>query len=178
MSARTTAWLLLLLLPWLLLRLLGPSPWPLLTRASPGSSSGRVSSSSPTIVLRVETGRPGGEEEEEEENTPPPRLTLAPITGPPSSLLPILGESGVSARKLPGGSVASLAQSSDHAVPREATRKKTPDGPCVATRLGSATIARLAPKYMPEVVSETERDFSCGGTHCASTVWMAGKMRP
>ena len=79
---------------------------------------------------------------------------------------------------LPGASRASSAHAAAHAAPNAPMSKNTARGPPASTTDGTRSIAAAAPMYMPEVTRDTARDFSWGGVHCASTVWMAGKMRP
>lgn len=76
-----------------------------------------------------------------------------------------------------GGSTAKLYQIMDQRKPKKASTRKINLGPYL-TKLGKKRVPQAAPRYIPEVVRETDRDLSCGGTHCARTVCMEGKMKP
>ncbi|GER35318.1 mediator of RNA polymerase II transcription subunit [Striga asiatica] len=66
----------------------------------------------------------------------------------------------------------------DHIAPNAASAINTDFGPRSLTRVGRTSMPAAAPKYIPEVVRETDLERSCGGTHWARTVWMEGKMKP
>ncbi len=62
-----------------------------------------------------------------------------------------------------------MIHADSQARPSAPFSKRSEPGPRAAATAGSASMAAAEPRYMPEVVSDTARARSCGGTHCSST---------
>ncbi|CAB4298015.1 unnamed protein product [Prunus armeniaca] len=60
-------------------------------------------------------------------------------------------------------------------APRAASARKRIGGLYIFQGLEEQHSCRSTPRYIPEVVKRTDLDLSCGGTHCARTVWIEGK---
>ena len=68
-----------------------------------------------------------------------------------------------------GMSRPTMIHADSQARPSAPFSKRSEPGPRAAATAGSASMAAAEPRYMPEVVSDTARARSCGGTHCSST---------
>jgi hypothetical protein len=77
-----------------------------------------------------------------------------------------------------GCSRPSATHRTSHPIPHSATVRGTACGPMSAAMLGMKIMARVDPRYMPDVVMETARARSCAGIHSATTECTAGMMRP
>ena len=58
-------------------------------------------------------------------------------------------------------------QADSQTKPSAPLRSSREPGPRAAATAGSASMAPAEPRYIPEVVRDTARARSCGGTHCA-----------